>query len=334
MSKWLLVETFGPSGSAPTVIGMGSSPRGMVPLRDVVRGRNLACITAAITRSFTSGSGIDETDEDTRKRTVVVPLKTFAGTVHGFAVWSSSRDDQPPPRDPAGAWQFNLTTDKISGSDELLDLYGVPLSDRQSERHTAEAFGRLVTNADESAALAKIIRSEAGTEHQATWTVRRDDDELRAAHFSCRAVAEAGPTGGTHIVLRGITHDIGPAESTRSAPPQIVLAKQVLAGLTEPGTHRAIVNLRTLRLLRWMDTDTPMPGIAWAHDPSDPVDHWIHPDDLPRALEMAAGLARGKAEARLRFRTVDRSWSPLTVTANLVLLDQNTTAGLLTLREG
>ena len=52
----------------------------------------------------------------------------------------------PPGRDPAGAWHFNLTTDTIGGSTELLDLYGVPPEDRQTERATAEASDRSIVS--------------------------------------------------------------------------------------------------------------------------------------------------------------------------------------------
>ena len=92
--------------------------------------------------------------------------------------------------DPAGAWHFNLTTDVIGGSDDLLDLYGVAPELRRHQRHTAEAFTRLIPNTDVAAALAKIVRSEPGEQHQAIWTVLRDDGQRRAAHFSARAIAE------------------------------------------------------------------------------------------------------------------------------------------------
>ena len=241
------------------------------------------------------------------RRLLGVPLTTFDGSVHGVYVWTGASNEQVPPRDPAGAWMFDLTTNKISGSDDLLDLYGVAAEDRRSERTTAEAFGRLVTNADESQALAKMVRAEVGTEHQAVWTVRRDDGQLRAAHFSCRMIkGEHGDHAGS-VVLRGVTHDIGAANLTPAAPVTIVLAEQVLAGLAEPGQHRAIVNLRTLSLLRWIDE--PMPGLAWKLESGG--DHWIHPDDLPVAQQMAVDLSAGRASCHLRFRQTSGSWTML-----------------------
>lgn len=327
-AQWLLIETFGPAGAAPTVIGAGTATRRMVPLRTMLRGRALIAITDAIDEARSQRGAVERVTRE--RRSLALPLHTYAGNLHGFWAWTGSIEESVPERPIAGAWQFNLTTDKICGSDELLDLYGVPVDQRRTERNMAEAFQRLVTNADESAALALIVKSQPGAEHAATWTVRRDDGQLRAAHFSLRAVAEIG-TGGRHeVVLRGITHDIGPAESTPAAPPPIVLAQQVLAASREPGTSRGILNLRNLRLIRWVAGDEPPAGLAWEHDPADDVSHWIHPDDRPTAERMVQALVSGSAHGTLRFRTTDRAWRPIPVDARLVLLDAETTAALFT----
>jgi Domain of unknown function (DUF5593) len=331
--RWLLIETFGGEGhEEPTVIGVGSSPKRMVPLKSVLgRGRYLDDVRALVARVVASGQPVEARSGDGQRRMIGLPLVTFAGRVHGVYAWLGRHDEEPPPRDPAGAWYFNLTTDKIGGSDDLLDLYGVAPEDRRTQRATAEAFGRLVTNADESAALATIVRSKPGSEHQATWTVRRDDGQLRAANFACRAVQEVND-GRTEVVLHGITHDIGPAETTPSAPSPrpMVLAQQVLAAAREPGRHRGIVNLRNLTLLRWLDD--PMPGVAWELDAEHPAG--IHPEDLSVAKELSKGLATsGRVEAVLRVRSTAGEWMPVHVVANLMLLDQHTTAALVTLSE-
>ncbi|GAA1351836.1 GAF domain-containing protein [Saccharothrix algeriensis] len=332
--KWLLIETFGGEGhEEPTVIGVGSSPRRMVPLKSVLgRGRHLDDVRALVARVVAARRPVEAGTADGRRRMVGLPLVTFAGRVHGVYAWLGEHDEQPPPRDPAGAWYFNLSTDKIGGSDDLLDLYGVAPADRRTQRATAEAFGRLVTNADESAALAVIVRSTPGAEHQATWTVRRDDGSLRAANFACRAVEETTEDGRVEVVLHGITHDIGPADTTPSAPPPrpVVLAQQVLAAEREPGRHRAILNLRNLTLLRWLDD--PMPGVAWELAAERPPG--IHPDDLPVAKELSRGLATaGRVEGVVRVRSTTGGWLPVHLVANLMLLDQHTTAALVTLSD-
>jgi hypothetical protein len=329
-ARWLLIETFGGVGrEEPTVIGVGSVPKGMVALSSVLgRGKYLDDVRALIARVAMSGERVVSASHDGRRQMIGDPLIAYSGRIHGVYAWLGELSEEPPPRDPAGAWCFNLTTNKISGSDGLLDLYGVDPQKRRSERLTAEAFGRLITNADESAALAKIVRAEVGTEHQATWTVKRDDDQLRAANFACRMIQEVGEGGGPEVVLRGITHDIGPAEQTPSAPVRHVLAQQVLLAEKDPGEHRAIVDLRTFKLLRWLDE--PMPGVAWENDSVHPPA--IHPADIQTAKDMSAALAApGRVMNTLRLQSVEGDWMPVMVEARLLLLDQITTAALVTL---
>jgi PAS domain-containing protein len=329
MSNWLLVETFG--AAPPSVIGIGSTPKNMVPLRKVLaRGHSLEDIERVITDAASTQSRV-ELPSARHRHIIGEPLITFTGHVHGVYIWSGSSDQAPPPHDPAGAWYFNLTTDVIGGSDDLLDLYGVPAEQRRHQRHIAEAFTRLVPNTDVAAALAKIVRSQPGEEHQAIWTVVRDDGQRRAAHFSTRAIAEQNEQGKAEVVLRGITHDIGPAEETPAATPPVVLEQRVLDSMAEPGHYRAIVNLKNLRIIRWLDD--PMPGLGWELDEHNPLP-WIHDDDRTAGEALTAGLATApKTTATLRFRGADGGWKGVFVAANLVLLDQHTTAALLTMSD-
>src|SRR5215213_6597819 len=328
-NRWLLIETFGGEGrDEPSVIGLGSTPKRMVPLPAVLgRGRYLEDVRALVSEVAEKGTSVQVITKDGLRRLIGDPLVAYSGRVHGVYAWLGGMQEDPPVRDPAGAWYFNLTTGKIGGSDDLLDLYGVAPEDRRSERVIAEAFTRLTGNADETAALALIVKAPPGFEHQATWTVRRDDGQLRAANFACRAVLPARAHGAQEVVLRGITHDIGPAESTPSAPPKLLLAQQVLAAERRPGRHRAIVNLRNLTLLRWIDD--PLPGIAWENDTR--FTPAIHPDDLPHAKLMSAALASsGRVTDSVRVRGSAGGWVELQVEAALMLLDQHTTAAFVT----
>ena len=329
MSNWLLVETFG--SAPPSVIGIGNSPKKMVPLRKILgRGHSLEDIETAIDKATAAGTRVEHSSVKHR-HVIAEPLLTFTERVHGVYIWSGPSHQTPPAHDPAGAWYFNLTTDVIGGSDDLLDLYGVAPELRRHQRHTAEAFTRLIPNTDVAAALAKIVRSEPGAEHQAIWTVLRDDGEKRAAHFSTRAIAETNNQGETEVVLRGITHDIGPADETPAATPPIVLEQRLLDSMAEPGHYRAIINLKTFWIIRWLDE--PLPGLGWELDEQNPLP-WIHDDDLPAAYTLTAELATSPRTAgTLRFRGHDGHWHPLSVTLNLVLLDQYTTAGLLTISD-
>ena len=326
-NRWLLIETFGGEGhEEPSVIAVGRTVKRMVPLATVLgRGRYLDDVRALVARVLRSGQPVRDMTHDSERQMIGDPLITYAGRIHGVYAWTGHPQEEPPAPDPAGAWYLNLTTDQIGGSGDLLDLYGVRPEDRRTKRRLAELFGRLITNADESAGLALIVRSQPGDEHQATWSVRRDDGELRAANFACRAVAEPSD-GQIQVVLRGITHDIGPADETPSAPPRIVLAQQVLAAERQPGTHRAIINLRNLRLIRWVDD--PMPGVAWEYDAG--YEPAIHPDDLPAGKQMSERLVDGRVEGTVRLRSVTGSWIQVAISANLMVLDVHTTAALVT----
>jgi len=107
----------------------------------------------------------------------------------------------------------------------------------------------------------------------------------------------------------------------------MVLAQQVVLAEKEPGRYRAIVNLRNLSLIKWVDD--PMPGVAWENNaPHKPA---IHPDDLQTAKQMSAQLATAdRAQGVIRLRSMNGGWIPVSVTARLMLLDQHTTAGLVT----
>ncbi|WP_072803107.1 GAF domain-containing protein [Rhodococcoides yunnanense] len=328
-SSWLLIETFG--GAQPSVIGRGSTQKSFVELAKVIRSaatRDEA--ERAVLEVMTTGRSVDRQSEDGRRLVLAEPLKVFSERVHGVWLWIGDHDEKVPTRDPAGAWLFNLTTSTASGSDDLLDLYGVPEDQRPTQRAIAGAFTRLVTNRDESEAMAKIVNSVPGDVHQAVWTVRRDDEQLRAAHFSCRMLAE-DVGGKTEVILRGITHDLGPAEDITIAPPPTILEHRILEASTKDGEYRALVNLRTLNLLRWYNSD-PVPNICWENVAGEPTPA-IHPDNLPIAKKMSKGLAHKRTTGTVRFRTMDDKWKPLHLNASLVSLDQHTTAALVVITE-
>ena len=327
--RWLLVETFG-GDRPPSVIGVGATPKRMVPLGTILgRGRSLQAVDAAVAKVVATGTHEESLTRDGQRRILADPLLSYRGDAHGVWVWVGQAEESPPERSLAGAWHFNLATDTIGGSDDLLDLYGVEPADRQTQRATAEAFTRLVPNTDDAAALALLIRSRPGDEHQAVWAIRRDDGQMRAGHLSCRAVAERRE-GQTEVVLRGITHDIGPAEATPAAPPPVVLEHRVLESMAQPGEHRALFNLKTLRILRWLDD--PLPNLHWTLDPAHPDARWIHPEDQQAARMLSDSLRTGRTTGRLRLAAEGGGWITVAIVANIVLLDQHTTAGLFTLR--
>ncbi|WP_270888885.1 hypothetical protein [Pedococcus sp. 5OH_020] len=132
------------------------------------------------------------------------------------------------------------------------------------------------------------------------------------------------------MVLRGITHDIGPAEATPAAPPPAVLEHRVLESMAQPGEHRALFNLKNLRILRWLDD--PLPHLHWTIDPAHPDPRWIHPEDQRAAQMLSDSLRTGRTTGQLRLAAEGGGWMTVEIVGNIVLLDQHTTAGLFTLR--
>jgi hypothetical protein len=330
MSEWLLVETFVGSRAETTLIAVGNSPRRMVPLRNLLRGRSLGDIEAAIATVRQTRQPLETVVSG--RRVLAHPLSTFAGHLNGIWIWTGAASADIPPRGAAGAWQIDLESDTISASAELFDFYRVPPAARRTRRSLAEGFIRLVISADEPAVLAAIVQRRPGQTHQTTWTVRLDDGELRAAQIAYRIVEDEAASGEIRPVLLGITQDIGPIANNAGAVAPAGMAQKVLDGLAEPGQYRAIVDLRTLRLLRWVEGAKPPTDIAWGHDPTNSAAHWIHPDDLGLAKELTAGLDHhGRAESALRFRTTNGTWRRVPVTAHLIELDPSTNAALLTL---
>src|SRR5664279_2274515 len=111
--RWLLIETFGGEGhDEPTVIGVGNTPKRMASLSHVLRRRrSLEDVRAVVARVVASGKPVRSASSDGARVIVADPLIAFSGRVHGVYVWMGDPGSGPPPRDPAGAWSMNLSTD-------------------------------------------------------------------------------------------------------------------------------------------------------------------------------------------------------------------------------
>ena len=330
-TRWLVLEMF--QGRKPTVIAVGSSPKNFLPLDRIISRITLADARSAIAQTAATYLPVDQISADGTRRTVTVPLLISPQRLHGMMLWSGPPNEPLPPRDRAGAWYFNITAGTSTRSDDLLDLMGYPPEefDAIREHSIAAVFGAPLTpNYNEQGnALAPLVGAEEGHEVQQVWTIRRQDGELRAAHYSCRISHEPGPDGTIHKLVRGITHDIGPATTTPVAPPPTILEHRVLETAADEGEFRVIFNTRTLQMLRWMGP--PMPGIAWEALQGEPTPA-IHPDDMPVARAMSHGLREGRTAGQVRVRALDGSWTALDARAVLMPLDQSTTAALVTVK--
>ncbi len=327
-NRWLLVETFSGNGREPSVIAKGRNAIWMVPLGSVMRkSRYAEEVRTLVLRAAGEKAPIQASSADGQRKLIALPLLPVGGHVHGVHAWIGGGTEQPPARAAAGAWCLNLTSGYLDASGELLRLYGIKPGDRARTRLPAEAFERLLPHADEGRALGLLVRGRSGDEYQGTWTIRRDDGHLRQITISCRTVTRPLPGGRVDLVTRGIAHDTSLADSM-PAPGRLLLERQVLIAEQRPGTHRVIVHPRNLRPLRWIDH--PPAGLACTgrgpHEPG------IHPGDMAAARTMAeTAAAGGRAEGTLRLRDDSGGWARVGVAASQVLLEQDTSATLVTL---
>jgi hypothetical protein len=327
-NRWLLVETFSGSTQQPSVIAKGRNAIRMVPLGSVMsKSRYAEEVRVLVVRAASEGAPLRVTSGDGLRTLVAFPLQPVDGRVHGVHAWIGGQAEQPPARGAAGAWCLNLTSGCLNASDELYELYGVKPEDRTTPRLPAEAFQRLRPSADEGRALGLLVRGRPGDEYQGTWTIRRDDGELREITISCRTVTRPLPGGRAEVLTRGISQDTGLVDGTPDRD-RLLLDRQVLIAERRPGAHRVIVHPRNLRPLRWIDK--PPPGLACTGRGA--YGTGIHPDDMPVAQTMAEKIAAGlRAEETLRLRDDDGGWMQVSVAASQVLLDRGTSAALVTL---
>ncbi|MDT7733581.1 MAG: hypothetical protein QOE12_755, partial [Mycobacterium sp.] len=126
-------------------------------------------------------------------------------------------------------------------------------------------------------------------------------------------------------IARGMNWRADPADEPT---PSDRLAEQILHGLAQPGVHRALFDPHSWTLLKWLDA--PCPFYDWRRITAD--DPRIHPDDEPKTTAMTKEFAAGAASAVLRMPAHGGGWVPVHVTVNRVQIDEQTFAGLVSLR--
>ena len=326
----MLIETL---GEDPTVVAVGKQAKKMVALPAILgRNRHFPMINEAIQGSISAKTPaifpVPGSDRIIRTH----PLIMTTGEVHGTHLWLGTQDTTPPERPIAGAWSWNLAADTVNLNADALFVNGITDREPGEGGNIAESFRYIEPNPDEADALAKVVNAHVGATHCATWVGKGEDQQLRRVHFSARIFEEPITR---HRLVRGLNINTGPDTPLTPEQQPTILAQQLLAAVAEPGTHRAIVNLRTLTLLKWVDE--PMPDIDWEYDPENKPK--LHPDDLAIAREMSRGLSNApkdggvlKTEGILRIRGRNGQWLPIHVTANLTLLKEHTTAALVTVR--
>ena len=161
-----------------------------------------------------------------------------------------------------------------------------------------------------------------GRTFAATWVWKDPTGQFRRVGFCFRIIPEVMEDGSEHLIARAMNVVESVGETSLSGEH---LARRILDGMAQPGVYRALVDLNTWTLLKWLDE--PCPYYDWR------VNVQMHPDDH-RALSarMVDELKSGSTAAVLRLPANGGGLTPIHVTVNRVELDDGVYAGMLSLR--
>jgi hypothetical protein len=317
---WLLVETL---GSEPVVVAQGRRTEKMVPISAFLRrSPHLMAVQTAIAETVRAGKGLSSiTPKNDRViRTEVVQMSD--GRIHGVHVWIGPPNLEPPERPLPGPLKWDLATGIATATVQSLANSGRdPQVEDTHGRALAEDLPMRDLNPSETEVLSMAIRPEPGRSFCRTWEVTDHQGTSIAVGFSARALLEAEDDGPETLVCRAMNWRA--EHEGRGEPRPDDLAQRILDGLAQTGLHRALVDLDTWKLLKWLDP--PAPFYDWRANE-------VHPHDGDHLSRLVTEFADRATSAVLRLRTADGGWAPVHVTINRVELEPDTFAGLASVR--
>ena len=321
---WLLVETL---GAEPAVVAQGQQTKNLVPISAFLR-RNpsLMAIRTAIGETVRGGQPLSSiTPKNDRViRTEVVQMSD--GRIHGVHVWVGPPDIDPPERPIPGPLKWDLTNGIATDTTESLLNSGLdPSVETLHGRAFAEDLPTRDLNPSEAQVLSVVIRPEPGRTFCSAWDISDHAGNPITVGFAARVLVESDDGGRDLLICRAMNWR-GASDETVAAPND--LAQRILNGLAQPGVHRALVDLKTWTLLKWLDD--PCPFYDWRANEDGGGS--VHPDDESEMLSMTAEFGSGATSRVLRLRAYGGGWVPIHVTAHRVELEEGTFAGLLSLR--
>jgi hypothetical protein len=283
-------------------------------------------IQTAISESVRAGKALSSITpkHDRVIRTEVVRMSD--GRIHGVHVWIGPPDLDPPERLIPGPLKWDLTSGIATDTTESLINSGRdPAVEATHGRAFAEDRPTRTLNPTEAKVLSVAIKPEPGRTFCTTWDIADHEGNPITVGFVARVMLESADGGPDRLICRAMNW---PSERDESTPLLNGLGQRILHGPPQPGVHRALVDLDTWTLLKWLDD--PCPFYDWrAGDDGEPV---AHPDDELKIASMTKEYASGAASRVLRLRAAGGGWTPIHVTAHRVELDEGNFAGLLSLR--
>lgn len=320
---WLLVDTL---AREPFVVAQGHRLRRFVPTAVFLRRNPYRLdIEQAIAKTSAAHTGSVRRTEHAGTIIRTEPVTMTDGRVHGVQVWTGPPSTPLPIRPTIGAVVWDLTTGVASDTRNALVNAGIDPEERLDGRTFAEDLQISDIHPEEGAALALAVSCRAGQTYCGTWDIAaRTDGELIRVGFVSRALSEPRNDGTDHLVIRAMNWR-APLESDSTATGH--LAHQILRGMTEDGVYRAVLDLSTWRLLKWLDP--PCPHFDWRGELTDrPL---VHPEDDPTLRAMTQRFATGPATGTIRLRS-QNGWTPMHITACRIALADGVFAGLISTR--
>lgn len=285
------------------------------------RNPNLAALSAAVAQTLMSETGLTiataRGDRVIRTDRVVMT----DGRVHGVHLWYGPAEAEPPQRPLPGAWMCNRNLRSSLTPQFLLNIGKDPGMEPLSGRSIADDLPADSFNEGESEALSLAVDGSPGRTFAANWSFRDGRGAFRRVGFCIRIILETDADGNEHPVGRSMNISESVSDGPLSADQ---LAQRVIDGMARPGVHRAIIDLNTWSLIKWLDE--PCPFYDWRAKPQ------MNPEDRKRfSAQMAEELAFDQTTAVLRL-PASGGWVPIHVTVNRIELNKGIFAGLVALR--
>ncbi|GAY13727.1 PAS domain-containing protein [Mycobacterium sp. shizuoka-1] len=317
---WLLVETL---GTEPLVVAQGREMKNLMPLAIYLRrSPHLAAIQTAIAETVATGNSLASITPKSDRVIRTEPVQMSDGRMHGVHMWIGPAGAQPPLRPIPGPLKWDITLGVATDTVESLVNAGIdPTREPTHGRAFAEDLPARGFNAEEAKVLALALDEPPGRTYCTTWVfVDSHGDTIRAG-FVARTSLEPVEDGSEHVIARAMNLR---CDLDEGALPPDQLAQRILDGLSQSGVHRALVDLGTWKLVKWLDD--PCPYYDWRHSVQ------FHPDDRGQLIPMAEEFETGSTSRVLRLPAVGSGWVPMHVSVNRLEVDDGRFAGLITLR--
>lgn len=323
---WILVETL---GAEPAVVAQGQSTKNLVPISAYLRRHpHLMAIQTAIGETVRTGQPLSSiTPKNDRViRTEVVQMTD--GRIHGVHVWIGPPDEDPPDRMMPGPQKWDLTHGIATDTVESLSNAGRNPSESTTQgRPFADDLPTRGLFPEEEEVLSVAIKPEPGRSFCSTWNVTDFRGRPITVGFVARMLTEPDDDGGRDILVCRAMNWRSVSDESTFTPSD--LERLPIAGDPTPGVHRALVDLRTWRLLKWLDA--PAPFYDWHFNEGG--ESFTHPADADVMASMTADFEVGPDASRvLRLRAHGGGWIPVHVTVHLIAVGDGAPVAQLSLR--